>query len=126
MTTLARRVDAHVGKRVRKRRTELGLTQEHLALELEISYQQVQKYETGANRISAGRLYQIGRKLSVEMGYFFEGLVESADAGPITPLGHGGGNRATIEIARNFAQISDPDVRSALNGLIKSLSRGAS
>ncbi len=126
MTTLAKRVDAHVGKRVRKRRTELGLTQEHLALELEISYQQVQKYETGAKRISAGRLYQIGRKLSVEMGYFFEGLVESADAGPITPLGHGGGNRATIEIARNFAQISDPDVRSALNGLIKSLSRGAS
>ena len=126
MTTLAKRVDAHVGKRVRKRRTELGLTQEHLALALEISYQQVQKYETGANRISAGRLYQIGRKLGVEVAYFFEGLVEGADAGPITPLGHGGGNRTTIEIARNFAQISDPEVRSALNGLIKSLSRGAS
>ncbi len=123
MTTLARRVDAHVGKRVRKRRTELGLTQEHLALELEISYQQVQKYETGANRISAGRLYQVARKLGIEVAYFFEGLKEGADAGPITPLGHGGANRSTIEIARNFAKISNSEVRSALNGLIKSLSR---
>ncbi len=126
MTTLAKRVDAHVGERVRNRRTELGLTQEDLALELEISYQQVQKYETGANRVSAGRLYQIARKLGVEVAYFFKDLDEGADAGPITPLGHGGGNRSTIEIARNFAQISDPEIRSALNGLIKSLSRGGS
>jgi transcriptional regulator with XRE-family HTH domain len=126
MITLAKRVDAHVGERVRNRRTELGLTQEDLALDLEISYQQVQKYETGANRVSAGRLYQIARKLGVEVAYFFKDLDESADAGPITPLGHGGGNRSTIEIARNFAQIRDPEIRSALNGLIKSLSRGGS
>jgi len=124
MTTLARRVDAHVGERVRKRRTEMGLTQEHLAVALEISYQQVQKYETGANRISAGRLYQIGRKLGVEMAYFFEGLDESVESAAIEPLAHGGASRSTIEIARNFGEISDPDVRSALNGLIKSLSRG--
>ena len=123
MTTLARRVDAHVGERVRKRRTELGLTQEHLAVALKISYQQVQKYETGANRISAGRLYQIGRKLGLEVAYFFEGLDESVESAAIEPLAHGGSNRSTIEIARNFGQINDPDVRSALNGLIKSLSQ---
>ncbi len=85
MTTLAKRVDAHVGERVRNRRTELGRTQEHLAIELEISYQQVQKYETGANRISAGRLYQVARKLGIEVAYFFEGLNEGADAGPSRP-----------------------------------------
>lgn len=123
MTTLSKRVDAHVGERVRKRRTELGLTQEHLALTLEISYQQVQKYETGANRISAGRLYQISRKLGLDMAYFFEGLDESVENAVIEPLAHGGSNRSTIEIARNFGEINNTAVRSALNGLIKSLSR---
>lgn len=123
MTTLSKRVDAHVGERVRKRRTELGLTQEHLALTLEISYQQVQKYETGANRISAGRLYQISRKLGLDMTYFFEGLDESVENAVIEPLAHGGSNRSTIEIARNFGEINNTAVRSALNGLIKSLSR---
>ena len=61
MGILAKRVDAHVGGRIRDRRTGLGLTQEHLANALNISYQQVQKYETGANRVSAGRLYEISK-----------------------------------------------------------------
>ena len=60
-----RSVDRHVGERIRRRRAEVGLTQEDLGRILEISYQQIQKYETGANRISAGRLFEVGRALTV-------------------------------------------------------------
>ncbi len=56
MGTATRRIDQHVGERIRLRRTEMGHTQEQLAAALEVSYQQIQKYETGANRISAGAL----------------------------------------------------------------------
>lgn len=118
MGKLARRVDAYVGERIRERRTALGLTQDHLASALEISYQQVQKYETGANRVSAGRLYEVAKKLDVDISYFFEGLDEQAE---VQPLEHGGKNRSTIELVRNFSHIADPQIRSALSGLVKSL-----
>lgn len=121
MGKLAKRVDAHVGERIRQRRTALGLTQEHLANALDISYQQVQKYETGANRVSAGRLFEVAGKLDVDIGYFFEGLDTSTE---IVPLEHGGKNRSTIELVRNFSQVTDPDVRSAVSGLVKSLASG--
>ncbi len=119
MGRLAKRVDAYVGERIRERRTVLGLTQEHLASALDISYQQVQKYETGANRVSAGRLYEVARKLDVDVSYFFEGLDEESD---VNPLEHGGRNRSTIELVRNFSDIGDPAIRSAVSGLVKSLS----
>ena len=119
MGRLAKRVDAYVGERIRERRTVLGLTQEHLASALDISYQHVQKYETGANRVSAGRLYEVARKLDVDVSYFFEGLDEDSD---VNPLEHGGRNRSTIELVRNFSDIGDPAIRSAVSGLVKSLS----
>ena len=96
----------------------MGLTQEHLAQALEISYQQVQKYETGANRVSAGRLYEIAQRLEVDVSYFFDQLE------PLTassPLEHGGKNRSTIELVRNYSEIEEPAIRSAVSGLIKSL-----
>ena len=74
MGKVAKRVDDHVGERIRERRTMMGLTQEHLAKALDISYQQVQKYETGANRVSAGRLFEIAKRLEVDVAYFFENL----------------------------------------------------
>ncbi len=116
---LAKRVDEHVGERIRQRRTLLGLTQEQLASALDISYQQVQKYETGANRVSAGRLYEIAKHLDVEIGFFFEGLEPTSTA---EPLPHGGRNRSTIELVRNFGEIEDPLVRNAVSSLVKSLS----
>ena len=73
----AQKVDAHVGERIRARRVEMGLTQSDLALKLDLSYQQMQKYETGGNRISAGRLWQLSKILQVDIGYFFEGVDES-------------------------------------------------
>ncbi|GIU67555.1 helix-turn-helix domain-containing protein [Candidatus Phycosocius spiralis] len=67
-------IDKQVGEAIRRRRTALGLKQDQIALALEISYQQIQKYEAGTNRVSAGRLAQIAHELSVPVGYFFDGL----------------------------------------------------
>ena len=66
--------DRYVGARVRGRRRMLGLTQHQLAELIGVSYQQANKYETGLNRVSAGRLYRIAQALDVDVGYFFEGL----------------------------------------------------
>ena len=117
-TRLSRRVDDHVGARIRLRRTLLGMTQEQLAAELSISYQQIQKYETGTNRVSAGRLFEIGQRLDVEVAYFFEAMDPTiASAG----LPHGGHNRVAIDLVRNFLEIADEDQRSALANLVKTL-----
>ena len=67
-------VDIHVGGRVGLRRTLLGMRRTHLAEALNLTYQQVQKFESGNNRIAASRLYQLSRILDVPVGYFFEGL----------------------------------------------------
>jgi transcriptional regulator with XRE-family HTH domain len=114
-----KRIDAHVGERIRLRRTELGLTQEQLAAALDVSYQQIQKYETGANRVSAGRILEIARKLGVDVGYFFEGVSDDEDSG--LPLEHGGRQRSAIELVRKFGQIRDPEVRAAIAGLVKTI-----
>jgi transcriptional regulator with XRE-family HTH domain len=89
-----------------------------LAAALIISYQQIQKYEIGANRVSAGRLFQIAQRLGIEVSYFFDGLDLS-----LIPkdLPHGGHNRVVIDLVRNFLQIADEDARSALAHLVKAL-----
>jgi transcriptional regulator with XRE-family HTH domain len=115
-----KRVDLHVGERIRERRAELGLTQEDLGGTLQISYQQIQKYETGANRISAGRLFEIAAALDVGIGYFFDGYDEDDDE-PDEPLPHGGHNRAAIELVRNFLEIKDESLRSAVTTLMRAL-----
>lgn len=77
---MAHAVDIHVGKRIRHRRWAIGMTQQQLAQAVGIKFQQVQKYETGANRVSASRLWDIARTLDVPVSLFFEGL-EAADGG---------------------------------------------
>lgn len=71
-------VDVHVGKRVRHRRWLVGMTQQQLAEQVGIKFQQIQKYETGANRISASRLWDIADALDVPVSFFFEGLEEGS------------------------------------------------
>ncbi len=71
---MAHPVDVHVGKRVRHRRWLIGMTQQQLAEKVGIKFQQIQKYETGANRISASRLWDIADALDVPVSFFFEGL----------------------------------------------------
>jgi transcriptional regulator with XRE-family HTH domain len=73
-------IDVHVGRRVRQRRKALGVTQERLAADLGLTFQQVQKYERGANRISASKLYEIAASLSAPVAYFFDGLADPATA----------------------------------------------
>ena len=113
-----RRTDQYVGSRLRLRRTVLGMTQEQLAATLGISYQQIQKYETGANRISASRLFEISQQLHAEITYFFDGL---ADGATVREMVHGGRNRIAIDLVRNFLEIADEDQRAALATLVKTL-----
>lgn len=78
---MAHPVDVHVGKRIRQRRWLTGMTQQQLAEHVGIKFQQIQKYETGANRVSASRLWDIADALDVPVSFFFEGIEEEAAAG---------------------------------------------
>jgi transcriptional regulator with XRE-family HTH domain len=77
---MATDIDLHLGKRLRRRRRLLGLTQQQLAAAVGIRFQQVQKYECGSNRISASRLWQLAAALEVPVGYFYDGLDENEAA----------------------------------------------
>ena len=77
-------VDVHVGKRVRHRRWMVGMTQQQLGEAVGIKFQQIQKYETGMNRVSASRLWDIAKALDVDVRFFFEGIEEGVtDAAPV-------------------------------------------
>jgi len=78
-------VDTHVGKRVRHRRWMIGMTQQQLAEKVGIKFQQIQKYETGMNRISASRLWDIADALGVNLSFFFEGLDDTSATSSETP-----------------------------------------
>src|SRR5215471_20114607 len=101
-------IDRHVGARVRERRIMLGLTQQQLADLIGVTYQQAHKYERGINRISAGRLFEIGHVLSVPVNHFFEGLSEE-EGRQISSR-----ERMCLELARNFAQIPNERHQEAL------------
>lgn len=75
---MAHPVDVHVGKRIRHRRWLVGMTQQQLAESVGIKFQQIQKYETGANRVSASRLWDIAESLDVPVSFFFEGIEDDA------------------------------------------------
>jgi transcriptional regulator with XRE-family HTH domain len=77
-------IDQHVGGQLRLRRAQSGMTQTELGAKVGLSFQAVQKYETGENRISASRLYQLARILDVSLSYFFDGLDETGRAGDDT------------------------------------------
>lgn len=113
-------VDMHVGQRLRMRRTLLGMSQEMLAERLGISFQQLQKYEKGSNRLSASRLFELSRMLDVPVSYFFDELPNdgevSADA-PADPLM----KRESLELVRAYYDISDPRIRQHLVDLIRLL-----
>jgi transcriptional regulator with XRE-family HTH domain len=81
---MANAIDLHVGKRLRRRRRLLGLTQQQLAESIGIRFQQIQKYECGANRVTASRLYELAVALNVPVNYFFEGL-QQMNASPTAP-----------------------------------------
>ncbi len=120
-------IDIHVGKRLRLRRSIMGVSQEQLADALGITFQQVQKYEKGINRIGSSRLYEISKALEVPVGYFFEeygaednmmyGLAEEIEAYDA----ESSRSRETMALVRAYYQISDPKIRKKALELIKSL-----
>lgn len=77
---MANGVDLHVGQRLRRRRRLLGMTQQQLADAIGVRFQQIQKYECGANRMTAGRLYELSRALDIGVQYFFDGMPVAEDA----------------------------------------------
>ena len=104
-------VDVHVGKRVRHRRWLIGMTQQQLAERVGIKFQQIQKYETGANRISASRLWDISDALDVPVSFFFEGLqeppaAESVDADSAVPADLLGDKEA-LDLVRSYYAIPE-------------------
>jgi len=102
-------VDAHVGKRIRHRRWMVGMTQQQLADKVGIKFQQIQKYETGMNRVSASRLWDIADALGVQIAFFFEGL---ADQGLI-PVGQGDimADKEALELVRSYYAIPEAQRR---------------
>jgi len=129
-------IDVHVGSRIRLRRTLLGMSQERLGEALGLTFQQVQKYERGVNRVGASRLFDLARVLDVPISFFFDDMPE--------PLAREYGNgavrravgfaepqegfdddtlhrRETLELVRAYYRITDPAVRKRVFDLIKSL-----
>lgn len=101
-------VDVHVGKRVRHRRWMVGMTQQQLAEKVGIKFQQIQKYETGMNRVSASRLWDIAAALSVPVSFFFEGLENKPDADAENTLpGDILADKEALELVRSYYAIPD-------------------
>lgn len=101
-------VDVHVGKRIRHRRWMVGMTQQQLAEQVGIKFQQIQKYETGMNRVSASRLWDISESLSVPISFFFEGLEsDSAMASEKALPGDILADKEALELVRSYYAIPE-------------------
>ncbi|MDH3700557.1 MAG: helix-turn-helix domain-containing protein [Alphaproteobacteria bacterium] len=123
-------VDVHVGSRVRLRRTLLGLSQEKLGDALGLTFQQVQKYERGANRIGASRLFDLSRVLEVPVSFFFDEMSSETPAPAAAGLADRPqmqfeadpmAKRETLELVRAYYRIEDPMVRRRIFDLAKAL-----
>ena len=107
---MAHKVDVHVGKRIRQRRWLAGMTQQKLAEIVGIKFQQIQKYETGANRVSASRLWDIADALEVDVAFFFEGLKSDASDGETASSGRSVdllGDKEAMELVRSYYAIPE-------------------
>ena len=127
LDTVPNPIDVHVGLRIRLRRKELGVSQEKLAEAIGLTFQQVQKYERAANRVSASKLYEMARALETSTAYFFEGLADTTtlaageepggqahmQAFLLTPEG--------VELASTFPKISPPRVRRLILDLVRAM-----
>jgi transcriptional regulator with XRE-family HTH domain len=129
-------IDVHVGSRIRLRRTLLGMSQERLGEALGLTFQQVQKYERGVNRVGASRLFDLSRVLDVPISFFFDDMPEPLAAvygsnstrrgAGFAEAQEGFGDdtlnrRETLELVRAYYRITDPSVRKRVFELIKSL-----
>ncbi|MDH5452630.1 MAG: helix-turn-helix domain-containing protein [Paracoccaceae bacterium] len=116
-------VDVHVGKRIRHRRWMVGMTQQQLADQVGIKFQQIQKYETGMNRVSASRLWDISEALDVAISFFFEGL-EARNPESVEIAGDIMADKEALMLVRSYYSIPEPQ-RRRLFDLAKVLSDAA-
>jgi transcriptional regulator with XRE-family HTH domain len=116
---MATDIDLHLGRRLRRRRRLLGLTQQQLALAVGIRFQQIQKYECGANRISAARLWQLAEALETPVAYFYDGLAEAA-AREEDRSGEMFSRKETLDLIQAYYRLSERPRRRLLD-LAKSL-----
>ncbi len=121
-------IDAHVGSRVRLRRTLLGLSQQKLGNSLGLTFQQIQKYERGTNRIGASRLFELSKILNVPMTFFFEDIRSRDSTGqhqladPEAKFEHQFlSRRETLELVRAYYRITDSEVRKRVFEVVKSI-----
>ncbi len=130
-----RPVDIHVGSRLRLRRTLMGMSQEKLGEAVGLTFQQIQKYERGANRVGASRLFEFSRILDVPVSFFFDDMPDEVATGQVGPEividGQGQApdkdamtQRETLELVRGYYAINDSSVRRRIYDLVKSLSGG--
>lgn len=128
-------VDTHVGKRLRLRRTMMGLSQEAVAKAVGITFQQVQKYEKGSNAMNASRLYEFARFMNIPVAYFFEGLDalgEARQAGlsesSAEGFEHRGAvsDRESLEIMKAFKRIKEQVVRKRVADLVRAIAENKS
>lgn len=125
-------IDVQVGTRVRLRRMLIGMSQEKLGEMLGLTFQQVQKYEKGVNRIGAGRLFQVAHILGVPINYFYEGVSGVTDGAPgfadpgvsSPPVMEFLSSGEGLQLSLAFMKIKDPKVRKRVLDLVKSLSDG--
>jgi len=131
-------VDVHVGARLRMRRNLVGMSQEQLGKASGLTFQQIQKYERGTNRMGASRLYQLGRLLNVPVAYFFEELappghgnkqgLSDAEQAALDDAPQNDGKilqrRETLELIRAYYRITDAKQRRKVYDLIKSMAAG--
>jgi transcriptional regulator with XRE-family HTH domain len=123
---MANDIDLHLGRRLRRRRRLLGLTQQQLASAVGIRFQQIQKYECGANRISAARLWQLSEALEIPVGYFYDGINEAQTRKEREPIvadartGEVMARKETLDLIRAYYQLGERPRRRLLD-LAKSL-----
>ena len=112
---MAHVVDIHVGKRIRQRRWLVGVTQQQLGDKVGIKFQQIQKYETGANRVSASRLWDIAEALDVPVTFFFDGLGNAEDVLQVKPSSSMpldvADDKEAMELVRSYYAIPEPQRR---------------
>jgi transcriptional regulator with XRE-family HTH domain len=122
-------VDVHVGARLRQRRALRGMSQEKLAEAVGLTFQQIQKYERGVNRVGASRLHQFGRVLDVPVSYFFDEMAGAAASAPAAGLSEDKpgfardpmARRETLELVRAYYRIGDERVRRRIFDLVKAI-----
>jgi transcriptional regulator with XRE-family HTH domain len=118
---MATDIDLHLGRRLRRRRRLLGLTQQQLAVQVGIRFQQIQKYECGANRISAARLWQLAEALETPVSYFYDGVTEALERkDTVQAGGEMFSRKETLDLIQAYYQLGERPRRRLLD-LAKSL-----